>query len=367
MNQEITVRKIQPDDDRGIWEVARTLPIPERYLAYLSYKRGKASALVAVVGERIVGCVVPQIATIAGEKIGIVDWIFVDHNVQGKGVGKALVDAVLFHFQEGGCKTLYALIDRYNSPSWNMFLHKGFVPFEFGRQFKVFGWRIISLWWITSYFLAPGHFIVRKTVGEGQLEGEETAERRHFLLAWLGSSFVTWIMALRHDAPLLTSIPFVLGVVGTSIFLHELVHKLIARFFELKAVFKANELGLVFTALFSSLIGAFWPSYGSTYIKQRDWSYNKNLREMGLIYAAGPAVSLALAFCFLGLIQWANRWWLEALGTSGFWINFSLGSFNLLPAPMFDGNRIFLGSKTIGALLVVGFVLLWVLKRFYVE
>jgi Zn-dependent protease len=88
---------------------------------------------------------------------------------------------------------------------------------------------------------------------------------------------------------------------------------------------------------------------------------------MGLIYSAGPVVSLVLAFCFLGLIHGADREWLEALGTVGFWTNFSLGSFNLLPIPMLDGNKIFLGNKTIGVLLVIGFILLWMLKRFYIQ
>jgi len=174
-------------------------------------------------------------------------------------------------------------------------------------------------------------------------------------------------VGLRHDAPVLTSIPFVLGVVGTSMFVHELAHKLIARLFGLKTVFKANELGLVFSASFFLLFGVFYPAYGSTYIKQKDWPYNKNLREMGVIYTAGPVVSLVLAFCFLGLTHWADREWLEALGTVGFWTNFSLVFFNLLPIPMLDGYKIFLGNKTIGVLLVTGFILLWMLRWFYVR
>lgn len=125
-------------------------------------------------------------------------------------------------------------------------------------------------------------------------------------------------------------------------------------------------MGLVFSALFSSLVGVSYPSYGSTYIKQKDWSYSKNLRVMGLVYTAGPVVSLVLAFCFLGLTHWANREWLATLGTVGFWANFSLGFFNLFRIPMFDGEKIFLGNKTIGVLLVIGFILLWMLKWFYV-
>lgn len=359
MNHEITIRKIQPDDDRAVWEVAKTMNIPERYLAYSSYKKSKANVLVADDGGKVVGCIIPRVGIIAVEKIGIVEWIFVDHNAQGKGIGKALMDAVLLYFQGEGCKTIYALIDRYNSPSWNMFLHNGFKPFEFDRQFKVFGWRIFSLWWLVSY--SPGHFIVRKTVDKDQLAGE-VAESWNFLLAWLGFSFTVWIVGLRHGAPVITSIPLVLGVVSFSMLLHELAHKLIARFFGLKTVFKANELGLVISAPFSLLVGAFFPTYGSTFIKQTDWSYNKDPGKMGLIYAAGPVISLVLAFSFFGLTHLLDGEWMESLATTGFWINFSLGFFNLFPIPMLDGSKIFHGNKPIWVILVIGYLLLLILR-----
>ena len=361
MNHEITIRKIQPDDDQAVWKIAKGLKIPEGYFAYMSYKKYKANVLVAVDGGTFAGCIVPRIGVIAAEKIGIVEWIFVDHNAQGKGIGKALINAVQQYFQDEGCKTLYALIDRYNSQSWNMFLHNGFAPFELDRQLKVYGRRIFTLWWVVSYFVAPGHFIVRKTDHKDQLLGE-AREGWHFLLAWLGFSFTVWLVGLKHGAPVISSIPLVLGVVSFSMLLHELAHKSIARFFGFKTVFKANELGLVFGTLFSLLVGVFFPTYGSTYIKQKDWPYRKDIRKMGLIYTAGPVVSLVLAYCFLGLTHWADREWLETLGTIGFWTNFSLGLFNLLPIPMLDGIKIFLWNKTIGVLLIMGFVALLLLR-----
>jgi predicted GNAT family acetyltransferase len=210
--------------------VARTLSILERYLFYLlfSLSSGKANALVAVDGERIVGCVIPNVTTLAGEKIGSVDVIFVDRNAQGKGVGKALLDSALSRFQEAGCKTVYYVVDRFNSPSWNMVLHRGFDLFEFNEQLRVFGWRIFLLWWVNGYFFNPGTFMLRKTSGESQMTREARAGW-HLLLAWIGFSFVLWVTGIRLDAPLLGSIPFVLGVVGVSIFAHELSHKLVAR------------------------------------------------------------------------------------------------------------------------------------------
>ena len=90
MNQKVVVRKIQSGENKAVWKVAKTLSMLERYFFYLFYLIGKANALVAVDKEKIVGCVIPKVTTLAGEKIGSVDGIFADRNVQGKGVGKAL-------------------------------------------------------------------------------------------------------------------------------------------------------------------------------------------------------------------------------------------------------------------------------------
>ena len=365
MNQRIIVRKIQSGENKAVWKVAKTLSMLERYFFYLFYLIGKANALVAVDKEKIVGCVIPKVTTLAGEKIGSVDGIFADRNVQGKGVGKALAEAALSHFQKSGCKTYYVLIDRFNSPSWNMFLHKGFTPFEFNEQFRVYGWKILSLWWVNNYFWEPGCFILRKTDKESQIT-REVGEGWHFLIAWFGFSLTILAMGIRLGAPLLESIPFVLGVVGVSIFAHELSHKLVARSFGLKTVFKVWESGLVFSVLLA-LLGGLWPSYGSTFIKQKDWPYNKKIEEMGLIYSVGPVISLILASCFLGLTHWTSTEWLVALGIVGFRVNFVLALFNLIPIfpfSIFDGRKIFLWNKIAWSLLAIWFILLLGVKTF---
>ncbi|HBR09878.1 GNAT family N-acetyltransferase [Candidatus Bipolaricaulota bacterium] len=378
MNQEIVIRKVQSGEDEAVWKIAKTLGMLERYyFYYLAYKPCKADALVAVDGKTIVGCVIPLIDTHAGEKVGMVEGIFVDRNVQGKGVGKALVDAALSHFQKEGCKTLYYIVDRFNSPSWNMALHRGFDLFEFNEQLRLFGWKILSLWWVNGYLWDPGTFLLRKTGKESRITREAGAGW-HFLLAWLGFSLVLWMVGIRHDAPWLNYAPFVLGVAGVTIFAHELSHKLIARFLGLKTIFKVWESGLVISALLA-LLGVLIPFYGSTFIRQKDWSYNKDVKKMGLIYMAGPAVSLILASCFLALAYWANT---EVgaiqrlcaaygrsplLGTVGFWANSAMVFFNLIPLfpfTPFDGKRIFLWNKTLWSLLVIWLILLLGVKTF---
>jgi GNAT superfamily N-acetyltransferase len=282
MNSKIIVRNIEPGEDDAVWRVATTLSILERYLFYLMFylSSAKANALVAVDEQRIVGCVVPKIASLAGEKIGIVDVIFVDRNAQGKGVGKALLDSALSRFQEAKCKTLYYVVDRFNSPSWNMALHHGFDLFEFNEQLRVFSWKILSLWWVNGYFFNPGTFMLRKTSGESQLT-REAGLGWHLFLGWIGFSFVLWVNRIRLDAPLLDSIPFVLGVVGVSILAHELSHKLVARSLGFKTVFKVWESGLTFSAVFALLGITLLPFYGSTFIKEKIGHIKKSSRRWG--------------------------------------------------------------------------------------
>jgi Zn-dependent protease len=240
-----------------------------------------------------------------------------------------------------------------------MAVHHGFDLFEFNEQLRLFGWRIFSLWWINGYFFNPGTFMLRKT-GEGSRITKEAGAPWHFFLAWIGFSFVLWVNRIRLDAPLLDSIPFVLGVVGVSILAHELSHKLVARSLGFKTVFKVWESGLPFSAVFALLGITLLPFYGSTFIRQKDWAYKKELKKMGLIYLAGPVVSLVLASGFLALYQWATTEWLVALGTVGLRTNVVLILFNLLPIRPWGGRRIFLWHKPVWSLLVIWFALLTV-------
>ncbi|HSV30438.1 MAG TPA: GNAT family N-acetyltransferase [Atribacteraceae bacterium] len=368
MCRDIFVRKVQPGDDAAVWRVAKTLSILERYyFYYLTYKPHRTDALVAVDKEKVIGCVIPKVATLGGEKVGIVGGIFVDRAVQRKGVGKILVDAALSRFREEGCQTYYVLVNRYNSGSWNMFLHYGFTPFEFNEQFKDFGWRMLQLWLVNGYLWEPGTFILRHTGTKNQIP-REAAEGWHLLLAWFVFSFGILAMQIVFGDPSPEAIPLILGVAGTSILAHELSHKLAAGFFRLKTVFKVWESGLALGALLSFLgVGFFQYFYGSTFIQQRDWPYNKRISLMGLIYSVGPVISLALASCFLGLTHWANTEWLATVGIFGARINVNLALFNLLPIfPFdgFDGRKIFLWNKLVWSMLVVWLVLLLGVVRF---
>jgi Zn-dependent protease/GNAT superfamily N-acetyltransferase len=362
----LVVRQARPGDDRAIWEVAKTLSIIERYyFYYLTYRRQAASAWVAEEAGRIAGCVIPIVTTIAGEKAGLVGGIFVDRRAQGKGVGKALAGAALQRFREEGCQTYYVLVDRYNSSSWNMFLHQGFEPFPFDQQLRTLGWGMVSLWRASGYLFEPGTFILRKG-GRKREHASELGDRWHLLLAWLGSSVILWL-GLGRTGPLAAplSAAVVAGVTGLSIWAHELSHRLVAGWFGLKTVFRVWESGLLFSALLALLgVTPFYPSYGSTFIAQEDWPYPRHPRKLGPVHAAGPLVSLLLALAFLGLFRRGEQLgvaWFQAAGGAGALLNYLLVLFNLIPVfpfGSFDGQKILRWSRPVWALLVAGFLLL---------
>jgi len=163
-------------------------------------------------------------------------------------------------------------------------------------------------------------------------------------------------------------IPMIAGVTGVSILAHELSHQLVAARFGLKTVFSVWESGLVFSALLALLgVTPFYPSYGSTFIAQKDWPYHQQPRKLGPVHAVGPLVSSMLALAFLGLFlrgEQSGIAWLQAMGRGGFIVNYTLVLFNLIPVfpfGSFDGQGIFRWSLPVWALLVAGCLFLTML------
>jgi len=154
-------------------------------------------------------------------------------------------------------------------------------------------------------------------------------------------------------------IPLILAVTGVSLFTHELAHKFTASFFGLKTIFRVWESGLLFSSLLA-LFGAFFPAYGSTYIKQVDWRYDAKRNETGWIFMAGPTFSLALAISLWVVMTFANNELLVATGRVGYFTNLIFVILNLLPIQAaggpaaWDGRKIFTWNKTVWSLLTIG-------------
>jgi Zn-dependent protease/GNAT superfamily N-acetyltransferase len=367
LDHEILVREMlsgEEDKVRDFFE--GNLGVIDRVFFLLAFRDALKSApkqlgtsLVAVFDGEIVGSVSLRIVVYAGKRIGLVDAIVADKEFRGKGIGKSLLDEALSWFEKKDCEIICATVDRFNSPSWNMFIHKGFSSYGLREQFRDLGLSFIRLWSTEFYIVGGGTFFLKKT--DGKDKQKEVGEGWQFLVGWLGLALVLWMMAFRQGASL--DIPAVLGVAGLGFFTHELAHRLVARRFGLETIFKAWDSGIFFGWLLAVILGALYPAYGSTYIKQVDWRYDPEQEAMGLIYVAGPTVSLVLATLFWVSSLYLNDGFLVTIARMGYVTNFVLVMFNLIPIQAaggfaWDGRKIYTWNRTVWALLVIALTLL---------
>ncbi len=368
MIRENSIREISKGEEKDVRDfLEANLGIIDRVVFNLSLSdalrsavRNLGATLIAVYNEHIVGTVSLRIVVYGARNVGLIDAFAVDKNIRGKGIGKRLIDEAISWFERRECDIICATADRFNSPSWNIFLHKGFLPYKFQNQLKDLGPSFIRLWITELYILGGGTFFLRKTTGKRK----EVSEKWHLIFSWLGLT-IAWILAFRQFTPINGLI--VLAVVGLSVFTHELLHRLAARFFQLKATFKSWDSGIIFSTLLA-IVGVPYPSYGQTYVKQLDFRYEKNRQDIGLIYAVGPIVSLVLAAIFSFAPLFINNDLLLSFCAIGYVTNQVFAVFNLLPIEAaggfaWDGRRIYNWKRPIWIALVVALALLIIADR----
>ncbi len=359
---QVLVREMQPSERGEVEKVfARSLNIVDRIVFQLSFEDAQKSAqkqsggtLTAEYDGKIVGAVSMRIQLIQGRRIGYIDALVADKDLRGRAIGKSLVDGAVSWLEEHKCEVIYATADRYNSPSWNTFIHRDFHLYEIPQQLRDYGLDFLRLWLAEFHFIGFGTFFLRRD--KEPKKPRETNEVWHLLAALLGVSTVWWIQLLRSGGSI-TLASALFTVVAISLLAHELSQKLAARRFGLETTFKAWGSGLLLGWLLA-LVGGFFPAYGSTYVKQLDWWYEPKRDKTGIIFAIGPLVSLALAFTFWTLPTLATSSLLVASARVGYTINLVIVIFNLIPIQaaggfVWDGKKILMWNKTAWATLVI--------------
>jgi len=358
---QVLVREMQLNEKRDVEKLfARSLGIIDRIVFQLSFEDAQKSArkqsggtLTAEYEGKIVGTVSMRIQTLKDKRTGYIDALVTDKELRGKTIGKSLMDGAISWLEEHGCEVIYATADRYNSPSWNMFIHRGFHLYEIPQQLRDYGLSFLRLWLGEFHFIGFGTFFLRRD--KEQKKPLETREAWHLLGALLGVSIVWWIQILRSGASL-TLVLTLFAVVTISLLAHELSQKLAARWLGLETTFKAWGSGLLLSWLLA-LIGGFFPAYGSTYVKQLDWWYNPKKDKIGLIFAIGPLVSLTLAFVFWTLQYLTTNNLLVTAGV-GYTTNVIIVIFNLIPIQaaggfVWDGKKILMWNRAVWLILFI--------------
>ncbi len=365
---QFLVREMLPEEKDAVKKFfVRNLGVVNRIIFGLSFEEAQKSArkqkggtLVVEINSEIVGTVSMQIKHIKGELTGFIDALATGKEHRGKGIGSSLVENSVSWLEKRGCKIVYATADRYNSSSWNTFIHKGFSVYEIPWQLRDYGLSFLRLWLQEFHFLGFGTFFLRRSP---QLKKHtEVREAWHFAGAILGVSIIWWIQALIGGAPLLLFLLF-LAVVALSILGHELSQRLVCRKLGFEATFKAWGSGILVNWVFA-LFGGFFPAFGSTYIKHIDWYY-KPRDKMGIMFAVGPVVSLILAWVFFSVYVSASEEVLISSARTGYVLNLFIVIFNLLPVQaaggfVWDGKKILNWNRNVWLLLCVATAVLYI-------
>ena len=336
-----------------------------------SIKKQQGCCLIALQGNVVVGTMSLRTFTYGQQGVGLVDAVATDTTVRGKGIAKLMLAKAIGWFEVRGYPDVYATVDRYNSPSWNMFLHAGFTPYGLSRQVRDFGGRFLKLWADEGFLFGFGTFFLKRRGGSPVPSPDAKAEPRdppgalHVLAACAGYALLWAIILFRGGVTALDTYLAAMIVASLSVVLPELGHKAVARALGLRTCFKAWPSGFWFM-LALGLVGGLYPAYGSTYIVQLDWSYTKMRKETGRVFVAGPVVNVLVAISCQALsIALGSGTWHVVLAM-GFTMNTWLAMFNILPVKSaggmpFDGYKIYAWNKVAWTGLATCIVVLFVL------
>ena len=133
----------------------------------------------------------------------------------------------------------------------------------------------------------------------------------------------------------LKNLPTLLIVMIFSFVIHELSHKYFAIKFKYKAEFRAN-FSMLILAIAMSFFQFIFAAPGAVM-----FAGEHNKKKIGIIALAGPASNIIIAIIAFILTIFTNN----ILFSVMYFVNATLGFFNMLPFPGFDGNKIIRWNK----------------------
>lgn len=166
--------------------------------------------------------------------------------------------------------------------------------------------------------------------------------------AWFAISLAFGLALGGVTVKFLESFIIAAVVVGTGFLCHELAHKVVAQKYKHFAEFRSFD-EMLFLAVIMGFFGFVFAAPGAVMIRAR----YPNLKQNGIISAAGPALNLILAMIFFGLSFAAAGTFLKTLTGYGFMINSWLALFNMIPVWMFDGKKVWDWNKIVWGLMVL--------------
>lgn len=349
--------------------------------ARLFFDLGEQAFVFELDGEVAGGVTLSTFSIDAQRKGGLVKWLFIAPEAQGRGgAGRLLAEAVRW-FEGQGCTDMFGCVEGYNTNSANRFSRQGFTDISFTEQFASYGWRLPKVWLKTMHFGDTGFFLWRRLREESprttaspvtEQEPRPSSGATGFALTVILHSLFAFIMQLRwggsFEAAQLWQIPLViLAVFGLRL----AAMKAASRGTGIRLHYRVWESGMLVSGLLAIVFGGFYTAPGSLYPAEQEWSYRDYRNKLGPVAFAG-AISLVLAGWILRLID--TSYSIHLVGSmrqiadfASFYIRVMLIFEVLLPAfpfTAFNGRRILDWRRQSWAVAAMGTLLLWIAHLF---
>jgi ribosomal protein S18 acetylase RimI-like enzyme len=229
----------------------------------------------------------------AGQDEGFLDWIFVDPEAQGHRLGARLMDRALDALKEAGCHTQFALVNDFNTASWNMFAKRGYKQPSVLKSFL--GYGLASLPYRFMFSLVDGYSIWVKD--EKAIDTPIHPKRFAILKTLLFSLFIGAALSLFSLRGFEYFYVALSMVMITTVLRIALPYLVVRRYGKVR--FDAPQ-GSTVLALILALLGTWWPTFGSWMPAEDFW----NAKDFRPFNGWARTISLLLIVVLYALSGW---------------------------------------------------------------
>lgn len=269
--EAIIIRKMLPEEAKEVKKLGlRTFHSMEGLFISLPKE-----ALVAVHNDKLVAGIMLKIITNGEQKLGYIDFAFVDPSYHGYGIGNRLYLAAFEELKSRGCQDISALVKGDNVGSFHLFEKNGFVRCKLSDAWKRLGTKgFLGLVFKTELKNAPGMDLYMNTVPEKK--GSISQIFYYLLINMLLLVFGYFTHKSNYLSYISAAFTLMLyGIITSGILLP---------LFKRRFHFRLSNCGFLITSIVT-LVGGFFPLMGRWYPDKFDKSKDLK-RELCMITLA---------------------------------------------------------------------------------
>ena len=254
-------------------------------------------AVIAEDENSLAGGAIYRFLIASGEKIGHLEWGFVDRKYRGRGIGKELYSETTRIFSDEGCSYMTAAVLRDNTASWRPLYELGYRRCGFRQLVRLIGpFHALRIWQKTASTYFPGGDLWLKTAADDNSGTADDSPSGSFLLPFFkallfmftaNSLAVTGRSLIFGELPSL--LPGIMGVAAAVAII--IIPKLLMLVLGKNMEFRAWGSGALLAAGVTILHGYF-PILGNVYPKGDNWKYPDYSRIFGVFALFGWLLTL---------------------------------------------------------------------------